>query len=269
MPNEIERRRWNDPGQVANWPKRERFTDRVTPYVVTAGDPQPGEHVLDIGAGGGKLSLAIASLVKPDGRVTGADISQGMVDLATARAAEAKLPNATFSVVDVQSETPPGGPFDLAVSQFGVMFFDEPLVAFTNIRSQLKPGGRFAFACWQDARRNIWHAGAPLAPFVPRPAPLPPGKSRTGPFSLGDAHLTRALLVRAGFVRVERIKRSLVVIVPADSVADEQQILSMGVPPEHHQAARDAYARHYAQFLRGDGLSRFELHFQVFTARNR
>lgn len=268
MANEIERKRWNDPEQVANWHKRERFTDRVTPYVVAAAQPTPGERVLDIGAGGGKLTLAMAEAVGPKGSALGADISTGMVAWATGRAEEAGVANARFVVADVQSEDVPGGPFDVAVSQFGVMFFDEPVTAFSNIRRQLTPGGRLAIACWQSAKRNAWHAGTPLAPFVPRPAAAPPGKARTGPFSLGDAMATRRMLTEAGFTDIQRSPRSLAVVVPADSIADEQQILSMGIPPEQHDAARAAYSRHYAQFLRADGLSRFELHFQVFTARN-
>ena len=44
--NEMERKRWNDDQQVANWPKRERFTDRVTPYVIAALKPQARERLL-------------------------------------------------------------------------------------------------------------------------------------------------------------------------------------------------------------------------------
>ena len=58
------------------------------------------------------------------------------------------------------SDDVPGGPFDVALSQFGVMFFDEPVTAFTNIRAQLLTGGRMAFACWQTADRNPWYIGA-------------------------------------------------------------------------------------------------------------
>ena len=50
------------------------------------------------------------------------------------------------------NETVPGGAFDVAISQFGVMFFDEPETAFANIRRQLVSGGRLAFACWHRCR---------------------------------------------------------------------------------------------------------------------
>src|SRR5688572_22245338 len=107
----MERQRWNDAQMVANWPKRERFTDMVTPHVVAALQPRPGEKVLDIGSGGGKLSIAIGREVSPGGTVVGADISKGMVELATGRASEAKAKNVSFVVADVQGEAVPGGPF--------------------------------------------------------------------------------------------------------------------------------------------------------------
>ena len=48
------------------------------------------------------------------------------------------------------------------MSQFGVMFFDEPTVAFTNIRAQMTRGARLAFACWQASANNPWHYSAAL-----------------------------------------------------------------------------------------------------------
>ena len=67
------------------------------------------------------------------------------------------------AVADVQRETVPGGPFDAVISQFGVMFFDEPETAFTNIRRQLVDGGRLAFACWRAPDLNPWFPGPALA----------------------------------------------------------------------------------------------------------
>src|SRR5215208_2345574 len=44
--------------------------------------------------------------------------------------------------------------FDLALSRFGVMFFEDPVAAFANIASAIRTGGRFVFLCWQDLARN-------------------------------------------------------------------------------------------------------------------
>ena len=71
----------------------------------------------------------------------------------------------------------PGGPFDAAISQFGVMFFEEPVVGFANIRAHLVPGGRLVFACWQSSERNPWTFFPAVAEFVPPPPEPAPGKS--------------------------------------------------------------------------------------------
>jgi SAM-dependent methyltransferase len=266
MANEMERQRWNDEQMVANWPKRERFTDLVTPHVIVAVRPRPGDGVLDVGSGGGKLSIAIAREVQPRGKVTGADISQGMVRLATGRAADAGAKNVAFRVADLQTDEVPGGPFDAIVSQFGVMFFDEPLTAFTNLRKHLKRGGRLAFACWQTAAKNTWFPGPVLAPFVPPPPPPAPGKVPTGPFQFGDSRQARKLLAAAGFVDIDRVPKRLSLAAPADTIADESQLGA--VPAERKDEARAAMNRHFDQFRREDGLCRFELNFQLFTARS-
>jgi SAM-dependent methyltransferase len=41
----------------------------------------------------------------------------------------------------------------VAVSCFGVMFFDDPVAGFANIATAVRPGGRLALLCWQDAAR--------------------------------------------------------------------------------------------------------------------
>jgi ubiquinone/menaquinone biosynthesis C-methylase UbiE len=266
MPNDVEFRRWNDEQQVANWPRRERFTDAITPHVLKALALRQGERVLDVGSGGGKLSIAIGELVRPGGKVVGADISAGMVELATGRAGEAGAKGVTFGRFDVQLEKIPGGPFDAMTSQFGVMFFEDPVAAFSNIRRQLKPGGRIAFACWQKPALNRWFMGSALAPFMPPPPPPEPGKSPTGPFAFGDSRSVRRILAEAGFESIGRTAKRLIVIAPTESIGDESQLSP--VPAERRDEARAAMERHFAQFLRPDGLCRFELGVHIFTARN-
>ena len=266
MPNEVERRRWNDEQMVAGWPKRERFTDAVVPHVVAALHPQPGEKVLDIGCGGGKVSLAVAERVRPGGKVVGADISAGMLRLAGGRAAEANIKNVTFSQCDMQIDKAPGGPFDAATSQFGVMFFEDPVAAFTNIRKALKRGGRLAFACWQQGAKNTWCTFPVLAPFAPPPPPRPEGVTPTGPFAFGDPRYTRNILTSAGFTGIVRTPKTLVVRVPAESIGDSSLFPGLGIPPEKRAEALKALEEHLERFAQPDGLSRVELNIQIFQA---
>ena len=264
--NESERNRWNDRRWTDIWPKRERLTDEITPFLIDALALQPGERVLDVGSGGGKATIAAARAVGASGTVIGADLSVSLTELATQRATDAQVGNVSFTVADVQLDTVAGRPFDVIMSQFGVMFFDEPAAAFANIRAQLRPGGRLAFACWQTLDRNPWFIGTALAGIVPPPPPPAPGKLQGGPFALGDHDRTRGILESAGFTDVRRTAHDLAPEVPQDAVFDEAQLTLLGVPPDRMAEATAAVHDHLARFRSGPGLARFPLAFQIFQA---
>ena len=132
MANEAETKRWNDDRWTAAWPQRERLTDAVSPELLRAVDARAGQRACDIGCGGGGLTLTLARTVAAAGEAVGIDLSAPLLDLARRRAAEAGVANARFVLKDVQTDTLAEDPFDLAVSQFGVMFFDEPKAAFSR-----------------------------------------------------------------------------------------------------------------------------------------
>jgi SAM-dependent methyltransferase len=266
--NEFERRRWNDERWAAVWPRRERLTDKVTGYLLAAVALRPGERVLEVGSGGGKAALAAADAVGSTGAVVGADLSAPLNQLAEQRARALGAGNVRFCLADVQTDKLEGGPFDVAMSQFGVMFFDEPVIAFANIRAHLKPDGRIVFACWQSSEQNPWFFAPAVAPFVPPPPPPEPGKSQTGPFALADPEQTSAILHAAGFTDVGRTPHEIEVEVPEDSIVDEAQLAFMGVPEEKLSAARAAVNHHMQRFRIDTQLSRFPLGFQIFQAGN-
>lgn len=155
------------------------------------------EHVLDIGCGCGDTSLEIANKVGPNGKVTGIDVSNVILNLAQEHAIS--ISNLHFECVDAQQCDFEPLMCDLAYSRFGVMFFNEPAKAFANIRKALKPGGRLVFVCWQTIKNNQW-ISLPLeiaAKFLappPRPKPQDPG-----PFSFGDPKRITEILESAGF----------------------------------------------------------------------
>lgn len=266
MANAAEHARWNDDGWTSAWPKREVLTDSVTPILLGALGLRSGERVLDVGCGGGKATMAAWRQVQPAGSAVGADISGTLLALARDRAAGSNGP--TWQRADLQTDRLTGDRFDVVMSQFGVMFFDEPMTAFANIRQHLRPGGRLGFACWQTVDRNPWFVGPTLAPFVAAPPPPPPGKSPTGPFALGDPERVRQLLGSAGFDSVQIDQRSHAVEVPASAVIDDAQLGFMGVSGDAMEGARGAIASEMERFAVNDGVYSFPLAFQIVTARS-
>jgi SAM-dependent methyltransferase len=159
------------------------------------------EHVVDIGCGTGETTRACAERAV-DGRVVGIDVSTAMLERARLRAAEAGLTNVEFERGDAQVYPFAPASYDVVVSRFGVMFFDDPLAAFTNIGRSVKPGGRLACVVWQDMARNEWVTVAREALAVGRALPVPP-PGAPGPFGLADPDRTRGILEAAGFSKVE------------------------------------------------------------------
>jgi SAM-dependent methyltransferase len=163
--------------------------------------PRPGERLLDIGCGCGDTALELARRVGEEGGVLGADISAPMLEVARRRAEAAGLAQTTFVQADAQSYA--FEPIDAAFSRFGVMFFADPVAAFTNIRAALKPGGRVAFVCWRPLSENPWmtvpaNAVLPLLPAPPKLAP----PNAPGPYAFADRDYLLGVLTRAGFADI-------------------------------------------------------------------
>jgi SAM-dependent methyltransferase len=171
-----------------------------------------------------------------------------------------------FVEMDMQTADGEPGPFDLAVSQFGVMFFDEPLAALTAVRGRLRPGGRLVFACWADCERNPWHVGTALRSLLPPPKLPAPGKSPVGPFSFGDEEYVRELLGGAGFARVGSVSHEIVVRGPASAAVDRSLLSFMGVPPEQEDDAARLLDKHLARFEVGPDEYEYPLSFRIFDA---
>lgn len=270
MANEAEKDRWNDEVFARIWTKSEMVTDQVTPILLDALALESGEKVLDIGCGGGNTSIAAAHAVGTGGTVIGVDVSKPLVALARRRATVAGVTNVRFVLADAQTDRIGEGRYDVATSQFGVMFFDDATAAFANIASQLQPRGRLVFACWQPMDRNPWFPGPALAPYVP-PTPSPAeGTSPTGPFVLGDPLLVTRMLTAVGLADIDVAPIEIVAETPADPEIDEerQRLLSMGVVPENLDDARAALERHRAQFRNPQGVSYFRLAVNLVRARH-
>jgi SAM-dependent methyltransferase len=191
---------WNGPAGE-RWAKEQTDLDAMLrPFgeaVLGAARVTSDERVLDVGCGCGDTSLTLASLVGPGGHVLGVDVSRPMLERAKARGGG--IAQLAFRLADAATEPVGPGAFDLLVSRFGVMFFPDPLRAFTHLRTALRAGGRMAFVCWRPLADNPW-ATVPFeaaARVLGRPEPEPP--DAPGPFAFGDPGRVQGILSGAGF----------------------------------------------------------------------
>jgi SAM-dependent methyltransferase len=232
VPNEQQATYWSEQGGP-EWVRNEnRYETMLAPIgesVITAAALAVGERVLDIGCGFGTLTLAAAHRVAPGGRVTGVDISGPMVERAIARAAG--TPDVSFAVDDAQTMSFDEPPFDVVVSQMGVMFFDDPVGAFANIASGMSAESRLAFACWQSIDVNPWIRVVPdvLGSYLPEPFVGPPPR-QPGPMAFAEAGYVRDLLRRAGWTDVELLDLQTPLVIGSNGVdAAIDQVLSTSV----------------------------------------
>lgn len=180
-----------------------------------------GEKVLDIGCGTGVTSLEAARLVGPGGQVRGVDISAPMLDVARALATRAGLKNLDFMLADAQTDHP-GLAADHLISRFGVMFFEDPVAAFTNLRASAAPGGRLTFAAWAPLAKNEhWRK-----PFELAKALVGEGVIRRphapGPLAFDDTGYVLSILERSGWKNARLEERN--VYLAGESIEREAQI---------------------------------------------
>jgi ubiquinone/menaquinone biosynthesis C-methylase UbiE len=223
-----------------------------------AANAQAGERVLDVGCGTGGTTAELARAVGAKGHVLGVDISESLVGAARAQG----LGNATFEVGDATTWPFEAQSFDLVFSRFGVMFFGDPVAAFTNIRRAMKPGGRLVFICWRTPPENPWaavpmRAAMPFLPPIERPGPEEPGQ-----YSFGDRARVERILGQAGFTGLSIEPVDLMLNQGQDIPSVMKNIGDFGplarafkdVAPEQIAKAKEAIAEALKPYATADGV---------------
>jgi SAM-dependent methyltransferase len=192
---------WNDRA-AATWTALQEQLDAlfvpITALALEAAAPAAGEAVIDVGCGCGATVLALAGRVGPDGSVLGLDVSEPMAARAAKRIGDAGLGNAQVLVTDASTHAF-AEKADLLFSRFGVMFFADPVAAFANLRSGMRPGGRLLCAVWRPMAENSWFS-VPLTAAMPLLPPQPPAEPHApGPFAFADPDRVRGILSAAGW----------------------------------------------------------------------
>jgi SAM-dependent methyltransferase len=155
-------------------------------------------RVLDVGCGSGATTLAIARHLGTAGTATGIDISAPLIERARTRAADEDV-TSEFVLADAQTHELAGADYDLVVSRFGVMFFEDPVAAFANLRAALRPGGGLCAVTFRAPAENPFmttaeRAAAPLLPKVP-----PRRQDAVGQFAFADRDRVQRILSTAGW----------------------------------------------------------------------
>lgn len=182
-----------------SWAELSDMLDRVlapfVPLLLKEIEPVAGGPILDVGCGAGAVTLAVA---ERGGSGLGVDISAPLIEAARARARRLGLATAEFVRADAQTHRFPPQSFDALLSRFGVMFFADPVAAFRNLRSAVRPGGTLAFLAWRAAAENHFMTAAERA--AADVVPLP-GRVENGPgqFGFADSDHVRAILAEGGW----------------------------------------------------------------------
>jgi ubiquinone/menaquinone biosynthesis C-methylase UbiE len=178
-----------------------QHTGPLDERMVAAAAPARGEVVLELAAGLGELSAAVAQQVAPDGEVICSDAAPRMVEAARRRGPRPS--RLRFEVLDAQDLTLADDGVDLVLVKMGLMLFSDPERAVAECRRVLRPGGRLVAATWGPAERNPWIAVFGAAMLMHGHAPPGDPNGPGGIFSLSDPGSLTRLLSRAGFPDVE------------------------------------------------------------------
>ncbi len=258
--NKRQREAWNQ-GEAVHFVDHADSYDRqlasITEALVERTRLESEHAVLDVGCGCGAMTLMAAGRAR---HATGVDFSEPLVTVATDRARSASLHNVDFVVADAQTLDFGAGAYDRVLSQFGVMFFDDPVGAFSNLRAALNESGLIVFATWQPLQENAWLA--PIINAVGHFAEVPElGGLSAGPgmFALEETSDIAAVLRAAGFSDISIDSASPALLLGGGGTFDETAsfVLDAGIvrglmdhlSAADHAAAssmvRDELARHY------------------------
>lgn len=161
------------------------------PRVADAAGIGPGDRVLDVACGTGVLTREAAGRTGPGGAVTGLDLSPEMLAVASRLSPELRWQQGSADALPFPDQS-----FDAVVSQFGLMFFPDPVAGLREMMRVLVPGGRLAVAVWGSL--DVTPAYAAEVELVERFAGRAAGDALRAPFALGYPERMAELCAAAG-----------------------------------------------------------------------
>jgi SAM-dependent methyltransferase len=192
---------WDGPSGDAWVAREEHQNEALQPYtdaLLAAAAVRAADRVIDVGCGCGETTRLCARTAV-GGHAVGVDLSAAMLARARARAAEQGITNVEFVQADAQVHEFTSESFDLVVSRFGVMFFADPVKAFTNLRRAASDDAGLMLVVWRSAADNAFmttaeRAAAALLPNLPARQPDAPGQ-----FAFADRQRVHSILDESGW----------------------------------------------------------------------
>ena len=251
---------WNEaPGQswVINDAAMNERLQAISDILFEGLDATGCNNGLDIGCGAGSTTRRLAAIMGNQARVTGLDISEKLLALARSHPESV---GKDFLQADAQSYKFEPERFDLAISRFGVMFFENPFKAFQNIKSAVQKGREMRFVCWAPISANDFFL-SPLNTVVDITGVsfAEPGKE-PGPLAFSDRTYLSSILKNAEFssINIDIIKTS---ISTTDSVEKNASLLmeiGMGSRAIKEAAPTDEVLNEIREAFVADGNKRLQ-----------
>ena len=161
---------------------------------------QEGERVLDVACGTGIIARLAAQKVGATGNVVGADVNEGMLDMARKASQDNDGVPITWHQSDVATLSFPDASFDVVFCQHGLEFFPNRAAGLRELFRVLVPGGRLVIRVWRAVERQPFYIA--LFEALDRHIGVGVGTSIQAAFQLSRADELRMLVKNAGFREV-------------------------------------------------------------------
>lgn len=232
------------------------------PRVCDAAIVGEGDQVLDVACGTGVLARTARARVGPGGGITGVDLNDGMLAVAARQDPAVSWQRAPAEDLPFESES-----FDVAVSQFGLMFFTDQAEAMSEMHRVVRAGGRITVAVWADLRRAPGYEA--MAQLLDRLFGAEAADALRVPYSLGDVDVLRSIFAAAGLDgSIETLSgRACFPSIEAWVHTDVRGwTLAEMISDDEYDELLGAARRELAQFIADDGSVTFEHPAHLVTA---
>ncbi len=194
--------------------------NKITQILFSSVNFSNSKNILDVGCGSGYTTKIISDKLISSGSVLGIDLSMPMLKLLDKK--YHNIRNITTIQSDAQNHRFKKKSFDLVFSRFGLMFFNNPYLAFLNLYNSLKDKGVLSFVCWTDYKYNEFFS----MPVDVLTSVTGLKKSRLnnnpGPFAFNNKKYIKNILLKSNFkkIHINTIKTDLI----ADNIITDVDI---------------------------------------------